>query len=53
MTPYEIVDSLDCLADELDELGCGGYYEDLVAAMSLICETFSIEKKQFGALDSK
>ena len=51
MTAYEIVDNLDCLADELDEFGCGGYVEDVVAAMSLICETFNIEKEQFRALD--
>ena len=51
MTPYEIVDSLDCLADELDELGCGGYVDNVVAAMNLICETFNINKEQFGMLD--
>ena len=51
MTPYEIVDNLDCLADELDELGCSCYVEDVVAAMNLICETFKIDKEQFGMLD--
>ena len=50
MTPYEIVDNLYCLADELDELGLG-YRDDVIAAMHLICETFNIEKEQFGMLD--
>lgn len=51
MTPYEIVDNLDCLADELDELGYSGYVEDIAAAMNLICEVCDVEKKQFRTLD--
>lgn len=50
MKPYDIVDNLDSLADELDELGLIGYREDVIAAMNLICETFYIKKEQFGML---
>lgn len=41
---FELIDNLDCVSEELDELGYSKYTEYVSQAMSVICDVYKIDK---------